>query len=460
MHSEPSGKLQRLIFEQLEGIAITDPEGRYLYGNEGWEKLIGCRLEDVRGKYVREIVPTTRIHEALETGRPILGNVTFSKDGQEMFSNYLPVYENGTIIAGFIQIIFGNLEQATAFSKVLSDVKSELNYYKKELSRLRRSKYSIENIVGDSEAASALRSQIAKAANSTSTVLIEGETGTGKELVAHSVHALSQRQDCPFIKINCAAIPSELAESELFGYEHGAFTGAKRGGREGLFQMAHTGTLFLDEINQMSYFTQPKLLRALQEREVTRVGGHTATPVDVRLIAATNRPLEELVREEKFRRDLFYRLNVLTIRTPPLRERAEDIPQLLDSIIERLNHQLGVRIDGVEPDVVRRLQAYNWPGNIRELQNVVERAMNIQYCGWLEWSSFQSYFEGKHLSEVRKKTFTAGEYPLKLQLQELERTIIADAYRTYAGNKKRLAERLGISRTILYQKLREYQLID
>lgn len=460
MRPELQDKVWGLILEQLEGIALTDPEGRYLYGNEGWERLIGCKLEDVRGKYVREIVPTTRIHEALETGRPILGNVTFSKDGREMFSNYLPVYENGRIVAGFIQVIFGNLEQAITFSKVVSDVKNELNYYKKELSKLRRSKYSIDNIVGDSEVARTLRSQIVKAANSASTVLIEGETGTGKELVAHSIHMLSQRQDCPFIKINCAAIPSELAESELFGYEYGAFTGAKKGGKEGLFQMAHTGTLFLDEINQMSYFIQPKLLRALQEREVTRVGGHSATPVDVRLIAATNRPLEELVREEKFRRDLFYRLNVLTIRTPPLRERLEDIPQLLESIIERLNHQLGVRIDGVEADAMRRLQDYSWPGNIRELQNVVERAMNIQYCGWLEWSSFQNYFEGKHLSDVRKKTFTAGEYPLKLQLQELERTILADAYRTYGGNKKQIAERLGISRTILYQKLREYQLIE
>lgn len=445
----------KTIIDQMDGAAITDRMGRYLYANKGWERHMGMRFEQVAGKSALEVVSKSRLMEAMSTGKAICGT-PIHQDGHEMFSNYHPIFEHGEVIGCFIQIIFGNIEEAILFSDTVLHTQSELAYYKNELHQMKRKtfQYSVDNIVGNSDAVEKMKHQIYLAARSVSTVLIIGETGSGKELVAHSIHHLSQRKDHPFIKINCAAIPPELAESEFFGYEYGAFTGAKRGGKEGLFETANHGSLFLDEINQMSYFIQPKILRVLQEREVTRVGGTASTPVNVRLIAACNEPLEQLISEGKFRKDLYYRLNVVRIYVPPLRERLEDIPLLVADIISRLNFQLGTRVEGVSQEVIDRFQDHDWPGNIRELQNVVEQAMNVKGSGVLDYHCF----EHDRQSDNWGRSHQSGVGNLEQQKRELERAMITEAYQRFRGNKKKTADYLGISRPMLYQRLRDFGL--
>lgn len=239
-------EVYKLIVEQLDGAVVTDKDGRYVYVTKSWEEYFGIKLDKVKGKYVRDIVPTTKIHEALSTKKPITGIPIplKAKENRQSFCNYIPIIKNDEVVAGFIYIIFNTEKQAVEFSKMLSKMMDELNYYQEELRNLRKSKYSIDDIIGDSDVIVNLRKQIKRAANSTSNVLIEGETGVGKELVAHSIHDLSKRSIKPLIKVNCAAIPSELFESELFGYEYGAFTGAKKEGKQGKFEMANGGSLF------------------------------------------------------------------------------------------------------------------------------------------------------------------------------------------------------------------------
>lgn len=449
----------KLIIDQLDGVAITDSLGRYVYVNKSWERYMGLTLDDIKGKYVQDIIPTSKMGEALKTGKKITGNPTplRSENGEKGFSSYVPIVREGEIVAGFLHIIFNNMETAINFSDVVNKMSNELRHYQQELRKIRGAKYSIDNIIGKSESIGKMKDQIRKAARSVSTVLIEGETGSGKELIAHSIHDLSRRSLNPFIKVNCAAIPTELLESEFFGYEEGAFTGAKKGGKEGKFEMAYGGSIFLDEINQMPMSVQPKLLRVLQEKEIERIGGKNSIPLDARFIVATNIPLEKLVRENKFRSDLFYRLNVINITIPPLRERKEDIPLIVENLITRLNFQLGMNVEGVTEDVNKKLKEYNWPGNIRELQNVVERAMNMGLSGILEWEYFKEYFEYKQLGKAkRKKEMT--EFLIKDMKKSFEKEVIIEALKNSNYNKTKTANIMGISRTLLYRKIKEYNI--
>jgi transcriptional regulator with PAS, ATPase and Fis domain len=288
--------------------------------------------------------------------------------------------------------------------------------------------------------------------------LIEGETGVGKELVAHSIHDLSKRSIKPLIKVNCAAIPSELFESELFGYEYGAFTGAKKEGKQGKFEMANGGSLFLDEINQLSVVAQPKLLRVLQEKEIERIGGKESVPVDVRLIVATNTSLEKMIIDKKFRDDLYYRLNVINIRIPSLRERKRDIRLLADNIISKLNFQLGLNVQGIDNHVIEKFMEYEWPGNIRELQNVIERGMNIALTGILTWNYFEDYFHNKLLRHDASM-YNDKTLPLKQAKIEIEKDIINGCLMKNNYNKAQCARELGISRTMLYKKMKQYNIM-
>lgn len=284
-------------------------------------------------------------------------------------------------------------------------------------------------------------------ARSASVILIEGETGTGKEIVAHSIHHMSGRAQKPFVKLNCAAIPSQLFESELFGYEEGAFTGAKRGGMKGKFELANGGSLFLDEIEQLDLQHQPKLLRVLQEREITRVGGKHPVLVDCRVIAATNVSLQTMMEAGLFRRDLYYRLDVVRLRIPPLRERREDIPLIAEHLIQSINLELGAEITGIDSEVLSELCQYDWPGNVRELRNAIERAINFCWVGQLRREHFGEYrraFPAEAHRAAAPLDMPAGRDSELLQLLE-----------KYRWNKKRVAEVLGISRTALYKRLKK-----
>lgn len=306
-----------------------------------------------------------------------------------------------------------------------------------------------------------LKNEAFIAAQSFSTVLITGESGTGKELIAEGVHTSSGRHG-RFIKVNCAAIPADLLESEFFGYADGAFTGAKKGGKPGKFEMANQGTLFLDEIGDMPPHLQAKLLRVLQEKEFERIGDTKTTSVDVRIIAATNKDLAQLVKEGKFREDLLYRIHVIHLHIPSLRERIDDIPILCQHFINKIKKKTNKAISGVSPEVLRLFQLHQWPGNIRQLENVMERAFHFCQGNYIE--SFHlppSFFEAL----TKKAEFTLGHQEVgdknrQDQMNETDRNIILSALAKVNGNKTKAAELLGISRSTLYQKIKQYQITE
>jgi len=453
--------LAQLLIEHLDTVAICDPEGRYIYVNEGWAEWTGIRPEDALGRYVKDVVPETKIDIVLKTKKPLIGHVlaegkSGSKDRARVIVNYIPLMKNNEVVAGLVFSIFRDFEAALGFTQKIEHLTNELNYYKDELRKLRGSRYTIDNIVGNSPLVKKLKEEIYQAARSNSTVLITGETGTGKELVAHAIHNASTRSPFNFIKINCSAIPMDLLEAELFGYEEGAFTGAVKGGKKGKFEMAHMGSLFLDEINQMPLTLQPKLLRVLQEREIDRVGGNRSVPVDVRVISASNISLKKLVKERKFREDLFYRLNVIEIVMPPLRERKEDIPLLAAELIQRLNQQLGVDVKGIKPSVLNALIRYDWPGNVRELQNVLERAMNIAWGDELTEKHFEWFFENNGKKASNLADIIDETKSLKGARELTEKEIIMGTLEKYGGVKTITAQKLGISRTALYKKMKKF----
>ncbi|MDU2063244.1 MAG: sigma 54-interacting transcriptional regulator [Sporomusaceae bacterium] len=313
-----------------------------------------------------------------------------------------------------------------------------------------KSKYTIDDIIGKSHTILSLKERIIAAAKTKSNVLILGETGTGKELVAHAIHRLNSRRHQAFVRVNCAAIPDNLLESELFGYEQGAFTGAGKGGHPGKFQMADGGTIFLDEIGDMPLSLQSKILRVLQEREIEKVGGHFPVPIDVRVIAATHHDLHQLIKEDKFRQDLFFRLHVIPIHMPALRTHPEDIPLLVELFLEKTADELGIEKPKVEHDFMKALFEYHWPGNVRELANIIEAAVSLSANGIITCEYIPDYIYAARIPNT-------GE-ALRAQADEAERDAILKASKTYKGDKLKIAEALGISRSSLYNKMKKFNI--
>lgn len=453
------GLSRDFAIEMVEHLicARLDAEGNYLYVSRPWQEIMGFSSEEVLGKKVYEFVPDTHAMVAIQSGQTINGRPVVKK-GIPIFTTYVPLKDRQSKLKGlFLYVVVNGLPNADEMLHQAELMHSELDYYRQELSRERGARYRLDNIVGQSEAILRLKSQIVQAARSISTVLIEGETGSGKELIAHAIHALSARCDHNFVRVNCSAIPAELMESEFFGYAAGAFTGASKNGKIGRFELANGGSLFLDEVNLLTTTMQPKFLRVLQEREIDPVGSSRTVPVDVRVIAASNIPLERLVEQGEFRSDLYYRLNVVRIAAPPLRERKEDIPLLVDHLITNLNHQLGMIIQGISPDVMEILMSYDWPGNVRELQNAIESAMNLATSPILQKPDFDQLIKRIH-AKSRRVLLGAQDFRLKSSKLVLEREMIQEALAATGGNRAQAARLLGISRTVLYKKLKQYNL--
>lgn len=445
------------FIEGLDGAAILDGAGAYIYVSEGWEQFTGIKASDAIGKKVWDLIPDTHAREVYETGKPVFAQVVH-KRGVPAFTSYFPhIGTNGKVEKVFLYILFQGMDYARDLNRRINKMSSVIEYYKEELSRERGSKYNLDSIIGNSDAIKKLKELIIQTANSVSTVLIDGETGCGKELIAHSIHALSERKTANFIRVNCSAIPLELMESEFFGYSAGAFTGANKKGKIGRFELADGGSIFLDEINLLAETMQPKFLSVLQEKEVDPVGGSKSIPVNVRVIAASNIPLEKLVEEGKFRSDLYYRLNVIRIHAPSLRERMEDIPLLVDYFIEKLNHQLGMVYRGISSEALELLMRYDWPGNVRELQNAVESAMNIADGNILRKRDFYQ-IEQRIRSQKLKSSGLIGDLDLKTAKQSFEKDYIKDVLQSVQGNRTKAAKILGISRTVLYDKMEAYHL--
>ena len=410
---------------------------------------------------------------------------------------YQPVFDEEKNVSGcLITSLFSRLEEAQDFSKKLDQILEEFQYLKSPERGSSGAKYSVQSIIGDSPGMRDVREQIYIAGATAASCLIEGETGTGKELVAHAIHNVSMRKIFPFVKVNCSAIPENLMESEFFGYEEGSFTGGVKGGKAGKFEKAHLGSMFLDEINAMSLKMQPKLLRALQEKEIERVGGTESIPVNVRVLSASNMPLDYLVEQGVFRRDLFYRLNIITVKIPPLRRRKEDILPLTQSFIKRYNSELCRNVSGISDGALQYLTEYDWPGNVRELQNVIERVMASTWEDRLDVEVFRRFsphlsaaqrtaipsapaaLEEKPETAVKTKsvrtpaeesTAQAGEslrdadasaeiLPLSRQKEASEKEAILRALQISGMNKSKAARMLNISRTLLYKKLEKYDI--
>lgn len=443
--------LEVAIDHAYEGLVITDAEGVILKVNQAYADFLGKSMDEMIGRHATEVVENTRMHLVAKSGKPEIAHIQ-KINGHEMVCSRIPIFENGKVVAVVGKVMFQNVDDFFAMIDRFRKLKSELEFYKSELSKRLGARYSFENIVGASRAIEKVKELGRKVAKSDTTVLLEGESGTGKEMFAHAVHIASNRALGPFVKVNCAAIPEALFEAELFGYHEGAFTGAQKKGKKGKFLLADKGTIFLDEISELPLAMQVKLLRALQEREIEPVGGEQPLAVDVRIIAASNRSLEKLVESGAFRNDLFYRLNVLRLQIPPLRERQEDIPVLTEKILKQLDKECGIPVEGVDQDVAELLQAYSWPGNVRELHNVLEQALYLKSGSII---TRQDLPRGL-VAGAEGGLSPDGTMTLRFQLAQLEEELLRRALQDERGDRLAAAKRLGIGKSSLYAKVEQY----
>ncbi|MCW6085190.1 MULTISPECIES: sigma-54 interaction domain-containing protein [Clostridium] len=444
--------VNKVLYTINECIVVINENGKIVMMSECYKKFINCKNPE--GKYIRDVIKDTMLHRVLKTGNTEFGEVQKINDS-EVITMRIPIKAEGRIIGAIGKIIFKDINDFYFLSRKLDSLENTQKCYDKKSEKNRRAKYFFKDIIGNSSESKNVKILAKKSANTNSNVLIVGESGTGKELYANSIHNASNRRLGPFIKINCGAIPAELLESELFGYEEGAFTGAKKGGKKGKFELANGGTIFLDEIGDMPMCMQVKLLRVIQEREVERVGGNILNKIDVRIIAATNKNLEQLVKKNKFRVDLYYRLNVIRINVPPLREIKEDILLISDFLIKKVSNKLGIYIKGVSKEAKEYLYNYNWPGNIRELENVIERSANLLDSDFI--------IKPQHLPKQILKSHTIKIHVekdkyLKDIISEIEKEVICNCLEENNGNKNKTSKILGISRASLYKKISEYNI--
>ena len=442
------------LMDLSECILGVDEKGHVNFLSRSYANLLGLPDSDSAiGKHCTEVVKNTRMHKVIKTGKPEIGHLMDIND-KTVLATRIPRFENGQIIGAIGKIMFHDVDEFKALATQVQEMETKIEFYEQEIKRIQGAKFSFKSIIGNSNKIKDVKSNAEKVAKSRSTVLIKGETGTGKELFAHAIHLASPRSAGPFIPLNCAAIPKDLLEAELFGYESGAFTGAKEGGKPGKFELAKNGTLFLDEIGDLPLDMQAKLLRALERKEIDRIGGTSSKKIDVRIIAATNKDLWEMTQQGNFREDLYYRLNVFMIEIPPLRERKEDVIPIATHLIDKLSKEIGLIGASMSEDVKHALMDYSWPGNIRELENVLERSMNVvEDSGTIEMRHLPVYFR-----KGRSRDAMDGVYSLKEQMESTEKRAIMKALKKSDGNKNEAAKRLGIHRASLYRKMEKYEI--
>ncbi|MED3561809.1 sigma-54 interaction domain-containing protein [Bacillus xiapuensis] len=462
----PNDWLEEIINLAAERIVIVDRNGIILYINPAYCEFIGTTVEMATGRHVLDVIENSRMHIVAQTGQAELAAVQ-SINGSEMIANRFPLMVNGELVGALGTVMFRNPEEWLHYQQKIQSLVEELKYYKTRFEKEMKSKYGFNDLIGNSPEFLAAKKLAERVSGSQSSVLLLGESGTGKELFAHAIHSNSKRAAFPFVPINCASIPEHLLESELFGYEEGAFTGAKKGGKKGQFQNANFGTIFLDEIGDMPLSMQSKLLRVLQEKEVQRVGGQKTVPVDVRVIAATHRDLEKMVQEGKFRKDLYYRLNVIKIEIPPLRKRKVDIPIIGTHLLKKVGANFHRYDLHLSTEVIERLQHHIWPGNIRELENVLERAINVLDGKTIEIVHLPLYLRElednrqvhqQMRSEVEKDISSPTLMSLKDTVAHAEKQAILHALVVTKGNKQEAAKILQISKTSFYDKCKIYNI--
>lgn len=449
---ELQGILETVINLAYEGLVVVNKEKIITMANQSYANFFNATPEDLIGKHVTEVYDNPKFPEVMVTGKPVFGYI-HNMNGHNIIASRIPIKRDGEIVGAIGKVVFRNVNELYSLVEKVEQLHGELEYYKGELQRVRNNKFTFDQIYGQSPKFLALKETAKRVAKSNSTVLIRGESGTGKELFAYALHVGGMHSQGPFVKVNCAAMPDTLLESELFGYQEGAFTGAKKGGKVGKFELANNGTIFLDEIGDMPLHMQAKLLRVLQEREIERLGDSRPLKINVRVIAATNKNLEQAIWRKEFREDLYYRLNVVTLSLPPLRERMDDMELLINVFIDKFNLQFGQRVQDVSPEALKLLYSHDWPGNVRELENVIERSFNV-----LDGDCIGLRHLPMYLQELNRKTSRTKSQPLSAFLEEVERKAISDALSEAKGNKVLVAQILGLSRSGLYKKLEKYNL--
>ncbi len=432
-------QLRSLMDSPYEGIAVFNQNLRLIYANNLCYGFFACETKEELAEEFTSVIPHTLLAESITKSKPMAETIIVKSRTIELI--YLPIVRHELTVGVIVKSSMTSRRERNWGQIVAEFNNGTANYY-------------LSHISGSNKLLNEQKILATKASRTTSTVLITGESGTGKELFAHAIHNMSPRRKGPFIKVNCAAVPETLLESELFGYAEGAFTGARKDGKPGKFELANHGTIFLDEIADMTLSMQAKLLRVLQEKEVERVGAIHTTKVNVRVIAATNQDLLHLVANHKFREDLYYRLNVIILNLPPLRDRKDDIPIIVASLLERLNKQLGTRINYISDEVMECFCQYDWPGNIRELENTIERAINFADTNVISLENIPEHIR----STTKSLRLINSASTLDRLLEAREKEIIIATIRTCGGNKTKAAEVLNIHRSVLYRKLTKYKL--
>jgi len=449
--------LEAIIQSSEEAISVVDEHGRGILINRAYTRITGLEKEQVIGKPANaDISEGESMHmQVLRTRRPVRGaRMKVGPHDKDVIVNVAPIIVDGKL-KGSVGVIHDVSE--------ISQLTSELNRAR-HIIRSLEAKYTFDDIIGSSEEMEFAIEQAKLGAKTPATVLLRGESGTGKELFAHAIHNESKRKFNKFVRVNCAAISESLLESELFGYEEGAFSGAKRGGKRGIFEEANNGSIFLDEIGELPLNTQAKLLRVLQEKKIVRVGGTKPIPIDVRIIAATNVNLEKGIGNGTFREDLYYRLNKIPIFIPSLRMRKQDIKPLAEHLLHKINQDYGRTVEGLTQEAIQYLMRYDWPGNVRELENVLGRA--VIFMNYQERLIDVQHIPSLHNSledapaQIALAESEIKDTPLSDLVEKYEAKVIAEVLKLNGGNKTAAAKSLGISLRSLYYKLEKYNLAN
>ncbi|MBU3059526.1 sigma-54 interaction domain-containing protein [Pseudomonas indica] len=465
-----------LLFDHLnaqcEGTIAVNRQARIVWINDKYAAKIGIRdPRNVLGKEVEEVLPASQLRRVVESGQPSMLDLMAFGDEHFVVTRIPLRDEDGTLVGAIGFVLFDRAQHLKPLMQQYAQLQNQLAATQRELVRARRARYTIAGFIGASPAASEVKRQARRAAQLDATVLLRGETGTGKELLAQGIHNLSLRASGPFVAVNVAAIPETLVEAELFGTAPGAFTGADRKARIGKFEVANGGTLFLDEIGDLPLGLQAKLLRVLQEQEVEPLGSNQVKPLNVRVIAATHVDLEARVAAGEFRDDLYYRLNVLALRVPPLRERREDIPALVEHLLDDIASRSGQPCPELADDALDWLATRSWPGNVRQLRNLLERAQLEADSNPLSAAVLQRLLAEQDAGTSLSPSISEAplpppvEPPTEVQplaetLAAAERAALQAALAACNGNRRRAAERLGIARASLYNKLQQHGLSE
>ncbi len=458
VHTQAVGSLFTLFESICEGAIAVDAQARIVWINDKYRSLLGIDSSiSVLGREVEDVIPNSLMRQVVQSGEPILLDIMQFQDRWFVVTRIPVKDEHGAVIGAVGFVLFDRLNYLRPLVSKFAKLRADLASAQRELAQRRQPKYTFSQIVGSSPAMLDVKRQARRAAQLDTTVMLLGETGTGKELLAHAIHAASTRATRPFVAVNMAAVPDTLLEAEFFGVGPGAYTGADPKGRDGKFKIADGGTLFLDEISEIPLHLQAKLLRALQDQEVEPVGSNRIVKVDVRVIAATSQNLKALVEQGRFRADLYFRLNVLPIVLPPLRERTSDLEALCEVLLEQIALRLAIPQRELTSEATMVLSGYDWPGNIRELRNVLERACTMSDRIRLTPDEFAGLLPAA-ASQV--KAAAAVVRPLADAMAEVERAAIKAALAATTGNKVGAARLLGISRAKLYDKLARYGLMS